>query len=83
MKFRVFTKALTGCKIAVNIDCVKYIEVADESENTTYIHIDGLAHIDSSALACDDVPDASMVPVVIEVAEDFATVFSRLNTIAE
>lgn len=77
MKFRVFTNAANGRKVAVNIDSVKYIEVADENAKTTYIFIDSLT------LAYDDAPDSQMVPVVIEVEEDFDVVFSRLNTIAE
>lgn len=77
MKFRVFTNAANGCKVAVNIDSVKYIEVADENAKTTFIYITGFS------LSYYDKLDAGMVPVVIEVEEDFDVVFSRLNTIAE
>lgn len=77
MKFRVFTNAANGRKVAVNIDSVKYIDASDENAKTTYIYLDGYT------LAYDDVPDAQTVPVVIEVEEDFDVVFSRLNTIAE
>ena len=68
MKFRMFTDAIRkGKKIAVNIDHVRFIETADAEAGTTEIWMDG--HNDDA--------------VVLEVGEDFHTVISRLNTIAE
>jgi len=69
MKFRMFTCAVTGRKVAVNVDAVFLIEVADKTEKTTEIH---MAAQDGE---CGD--------FVVDVSEDFDTVFSRLNTIAE
>ena len=77
MKFRMFTNAANGRKVAVNIDRVRNIEAADAEANTTYIYLDGYEP------AYDYRPDSQAVPVVIEVSEDFDIVFSRLNTIAE
>jgi hypothetical protein len=68
MKFRYFTDAIRkGKKIAVNIDRVRLIQVADAEAGTTEIWMDG--HAGDT--------------IVVEVSEDFDTVFSRLNTIAE
>jgi hypothetical protein len=68
MKFRYFTDATRkGVKIAVNVDRVRFIETADAEAGTTNIWMDGHN---------GDV-------VILEVGEDFDTVFSRLNTIAE
>ena len=68
MKFRMFTDAVRkGKKIAVNIDRVRFIQVADAEAGTTEIWMDGHGG------------DA----IVLEVGEDFDTVLSRLNTIAE
>ena len=68
MKFRMFTDAVRkGKKIAVNIDRVRFIQVADAEAWTTEIWMDGHS---------GDV-------IVLEVGEDFDTVLSRLNTIAE
>ena len=68
MKFRMFTDAVRkGKKIAVNIDRVRFIQVADAEAGTTEIWMDGHSG------------DA----IVLEVGEDFDTVLSRLNTIAE
>jgi hypothetical protein len=68
MKFRYFTDATRkGIKIAVNIDQVQRIETADAEAGTTYIFVGR---------------DGGET-VVIEVGEDFDTVFSRLNTIFE
>lgn len=72
MKFRMFTEAIRGEKIAVNIDKVSRIAVACKKANTTYIFFDKPYR--------DDEGTGEMV---IEVGEDFDTVFSRLNTIAE
>ena len=74
MKFRMFTLAGRGCKVAVNIDRVRYIEVADAKAKTTYIYLDG-------KLEATRVGEA--LTSVLEVSEDFDMVFSRLNTIAE
>lgn len=69
MKFRYFTDAIRkGKKIAVNIDRVKFIETADAEAGTTAIWMDGRDGDDT---------------IIIEVGEDFDTVFSRLNTIFE
>ncbi len=69
MKFRMFTDAIRkGKKIAVNIDRVKFIETADAEAGTTEIWMDGRDGDD---------------PIILEVGEDFDTVFSRLNTIFE
>jgi len=68
MKFRMFTDALSGRKLAVNVDLVTLIEVADKVSKTTEIWL--------KAGNDNDV-------VVVGVSEDFDTVFSRLNTIAE
>lgn len=71
MKFRCFTDAVRkGIKIAVNVDRVRFIETADVEAGTTNIWMDG--HNSDG----NDV-------VVLEVGEDFDTVFSRLNTIFE
>lgn len=68
MKFRMFTDAVRkGKKIAVNIDRVRFIQVADAEAGTTEIWMDGHSG------------DA----IVLEVGEDFDAVLSRLNTIAE
>jgi hypothetical protein len=67
MKFRVFTNAVNGRKVAVNIDHVQRIETANEEIGSTYIFV------------CRN----GGVVAVIEVKEDFDVVFSRLNTIAE
>lgn len=68
MKFRYFTDATRkGVKIGVNVDRVRFIQTADAEAGTTEIWMDGHK---------GDV-------IVLEVAEDFDTVFSRLNTIAE
>ena len=77
MKFRMFTNAATGRKIAINIDRVQYIEAAGRKAKRTYIYIDGLEP------SYEDRADSQMAPIVIELSEDFDTVFSRLNTIAE
>ena len=68
MKFRMFTDAMRkGRKIAVNIDRVRLVQEEDHDEGTTAIWLD----------------DHRGDTIVIEVAEDFNTVLSRLNTIAE
>ena len=68
MKFRMFTDAVRqGIKFAVNVDRVRFIETADAEAGTTNIWMDG--HNGDA--------------VVLEVGEDFDTVFSRLNTIFE
>lgn len=68
MKFRMFTDAVRkGKKIAVNVDRVRLIQVADAEAGTTEIWMDGHGG------------DA----IVIEVVEDFDTVLARLNAIAE
>ena len=72
MKFRMFTEAIRGEKIAVNIDKVSRIAVACKKANTTYIFLD---------YRCSD--GEEMVEAVVEVSEPFDIVFSRLNTIAE
>lgn len=72
MKFRMFTEAIRGEKIAVNIDKVSRIAVACKEANTTYIFFDQPYR-----------DDEGTGEVVVEVGEDFDTVFSRLNTIAE
>lgn len=72
MKFRMFTEAIRGEKIAVNIDKVSRIAVACKKANTTYIFFDQPYR-----------DDEGTGEVVVEVGEDFDTVFSRLNTIAE
>ena len=74
MKFRMFTLAVRGYKVAVNIDRVRFIEVADAEEKTTYIYLDG---------RLEATEPGEPLTSVIEVSEDFDTVFSRLNTIAE
>lgn len=67
MKFRMFTENVNGRKIAVNVDRVRHIQIGGRYNEATEIWMDGHGE------------DA----VVIEVKEDFDTVFSRLNTIAE
>lgn len=68
MKFRYFTDATRNdVKIGVNVDRVRFIQTADAEAGTTEIWMDG--HNGDA--------------IVLEVAEDFDTVFSRLNTIAE
>ena len=68
MKFRMFTDAVRkGKKIAVDVDRVRLIQVADPLAGTTEIWLDGHSGADD----------------VIEVGEDFDTVLARLNTIAE
>lgn len=64
MKFRMMTDAVTGKKIAVNIDWVRHVQ---ERDNSTEVWMGGHGQ---------DV-------IVIEVKEDFDTVLSRLNVIAE
>lgn len=59
MKFRMFTDAKSGLKVAVNVDHVTGVE---ECVNHVVIYIG------------DD---------CVKVSEDFHTVISRLNTIAE
>lgn len=74
MKFRYFTDAIRkGVKIAVNIDHVQRIETACKKAGTTYIIFGNnrAENYEDSGEQC------------IEVGEDFDTVFSRLNTIAE
>ena len=74
MKFRYFTHATRkGVKIAVNVDMVQRIETADVKAGTTYIFFGK-----NSGEKYEEV-----VEQCIEVGEDFDTVFSRLNTIAE
>lgn len=77
MKFRIFTNAANGCKIAVNVDRVEYIEARGKKAKKTYIHLDGYERV------YEQHAEDWMAPLVIEVSEDFDTVFSRLNTIAE
>lgn len=72
MKFRMFTDAISGEKIAVNVDKVLWIGVACKTANTTYIHLDYCFEDGGEKLES-----------VIEVSESFDIVFSRLNTIAE
>ena len=68
VKFRMFTDAVRkGKKIAVNVDRVWLIQVADAEAGTTEIWIDG--HGGGA--------------IVVEAGEDFDTVLARLNTIAE
>lgn len=68
MQFRYFTDAARkGVKIGVNVDRVRFIQTADAEAGTTEIWMDG--HKGDT--------------IVLEVGEDFDTVFSRLNTIAE
>lgn len=66
MKFRMFTDAANGRKLAVNVDFV--LEIEADKDGTTAIFMRRPYQGDV---------------VIIEVAEDFDTVFSRLNTIAE
>lgn len=74
MKFRYFTDATRkGVKIGVNVDEVERIETADADANTTYIIFKRKIYDG----------DGELTFSCIEVAEDFDTVFSRLNTIAE
>lgn len=68
MKFRMFTEAVSGRKVAVNVDLVTLIEVADKEAKTTEIWMTSWRNGDMC---------------IVEVSEDFDTVFSRLNTIAE
>lgn len=72
MKFRMFTEAARGEKIAVNVDKVLRISVASKSQNTTYIYMD-FSYQDEDGT----------VETVIEVLESFDVVLARLNTIAE
>jgi len=72
MRFRMFTEAARGEKIAVNVDKVLRIGIASKSQNTTYIHMD-FPYQDEDGT----------VETVIEVLEPFDVVLSRLNTIAE
>lgn len=72
MKFRMFTEAISGEKIAVNVDRVSRIGVACKKANTTYIYFD---HYYTD--------DEGTVETVVEVSEPFDIVFTRLNTIAE
>lgn len=72
MKFRYFTDAISGEKIAVNIDHVIRIGIACKSANTTYIYFD-----------YQNKDDEGTTEAVVEVSEPFDIVFSRLNTIAE
>lgn len=68
MQFRYFTDATRkGVKIAVNVNRVRFIQTADAEAGTTEIWMDG--HKGDT--------------IVLEVGEDFDTVLSRLNTIAE
>ena len=67
MKFRMFTDKKTGRKIAVNVDRVNYVMEND----------DGTVRIWTRR------PYSNDVEVFADVAEDFHTVISRLNTIAE
>lgn len=74
MKFRMFTDAIRkGVKIAVNVDKVQRIETADKKAGTTWIFFgkNNGEKYDEFAEQC------------VEVGEDFDTVFSRLNTLAE
>lgn len=74
MKFRVFTNAENGRKVAVNVDHVKFVdEIAD---NKTIIYL-------TEFKVADIVCDGEEMPNVLVVNEDFHTVISRLNTIAE
>lgn len=74
MKFRLFTDATRkGVKIAVNVDMVQRIETADKKAGTTWIFF-GRNNGEKYE---------EFVEQCIEVGEDFDTVFSRLNTIAE
>ena len=67
MKFRVFTNR-DGGKVAVNVDHVKFVE--EIGGKKTVIHLD---------IVCG----GEEIPNVLVVSEDFHTVISRLNTIAE
>ena len=72
MKFRMFTEAISGEKIAVNIDHVSRIGVACRTAKTTYIYFDYQLKDEEATMEA-----------VVEVSEPFDIVFSRLNTIAE
>ena len=73
MKFRMFTDVIRNRKIAINVDRVVRIEPACESAGTTYIILDQM----------EDDGDGDRFHTTVEVGEDFDTVLSRLNTIAE
>ena len=73
MKFRVFTNR-DGGKVAVNVDQVKFVE--EIADNKTVIYL-------TEFKVADIVCDGEEIPNVLVVSEDFHTVISRLNTIAE
>ena len=73
MKFRMFTDR-DGGKVAVNVDHVKFVEAI--VDNKTVIYLTGF---EVSGVVCG----GEELPNVLVVSEDFDTVFSRLNTIAE
>lgn len=77
MKFRMFElagRAARGAKVAVNVDDVAFVVVVAEG---------GTAIVLKSQVGAmmGDLDHAAKYP--IHVAEDFHTVFSRLNTVAE
>ena len=73
MKFRMFTNR-DGSKVAVNVDHVKFVE--EIADNKTVIYL-------TEFKVADIVCDGEEIQNVLVVSEDFHTVISRLNTIAE
>lgn len=74
MKFRMFTEFELKQKIAVNVDQVR--QIIEDKDGGTWI-----VFIDYQPPEILDVGEND--PGVVRVAEDFDTVFSRLNTLAE
>ena len=73
MKFRMFTNR-DGGKVAVNVDHVKFVEGIADNETVIYL---------TEFKVADVVCGGEEIPNVLVVSEDFHTVISRLNTIAE
>ena len=73
MKFRMFTNR-DGGKVAVNVDHVKFVEEIADNKTVIYLTEFGVA---------DVVCGGEEISNVLIVSEDFHTVISRLNTIAE
>lgn len=68
MKFRMFTDKVSGLKVAVNVENVIEVDQNDDGSSTIWY---------------DRFEGSVIKGQSIEVREDFDTVLSRLNTIAE
>lgn len=73
MKFRMFTNG-DGGKVAVNVDHVKFVEEIADDKTVIYL---------TEFKVADVVCGGEEIQNVLVVSEDFHTVISRLNTIAE